>query len=49
MDGDVPDLAGLIKLKRRYNAWLMVDEAHATGALGAYRSRHRRGTGRRSG
>ena len=35
MDGDLPDLAGLIKLKRRYNAWLMVDEAHATGALGA--------------
>jgi len=34
MDGDVPDLAALIKLKRRYNAWLMVDEAHATGALG---------------
>jgi 8-amino-7-oxononanoate synthase len=34
MDGDVPDLAGLIKLKRRYDAWLMVDEAHATGALG---------------
>jgi len=34
MDGDIPDLAGLIKLKRRYNAWLMVDEAHATGALG---------------
>ena len=34
MDGDMPDLAGLIKLKRRYNAWLMVDEAHATGALG---------------
>ncbi len=35
MDGDVPDLAALIKLKKRYNAWLMVDEAHATGALGA--------------
>jgi 8-amino-7-oxononanoate synthase len=35
MDGDVPDLAALIKLKRRYDAWLMVDEAHATGALGA--------------
>ena len=34
MDGDLPDLAGLIKLKRRCNAWLMVDEAHATGALG---------------
>lgn len=35
MDGDVPDLAALIALKRRYNAWLMVDEAHATGAIGA--------------
>lgn len=35
MDGDVPDLAALIRLKRRYNAWLMVDEAHATGAIGA--------------
>lgn len=34
MDGDVPDLAGLIKVKRRYNAWLMFDEPHATGALG---------------
>lgn len=35
MDGDVPDLAGLIRLKRRYNAWLMVDEAHSMGVLGA--------------
>ena len=35
MDGDVPDLAALIRLKRRYDAWLMVDEAHSLGVLGA--------------
>jgi 8-amino-7-oxononanoate synthase len=34
MDGDLPDLAALIKMKRRYNAWLMVDEAHSTGVIG---------------
>jgi len=35
MDGDVPDLASLIRLKRRYDSWLMVDEAHSLGVLGA--------------
>jgi len=34
MDGDVADLSALIKLKRRYEAWLMVDEAHSVGVLG---------------
>lgn len=35
MDGDTPDLASFIALKRKYGAFLMVDEAHALGVLGA--------------
>ncbi len=35
MDGDVPDLPALIELKEQFGAWLMVDEAHALGTIGA--------------
>jgi 7-keto-8-aminopelargonate synthetase-like enzyme len=35
MDGDVPDLPRLLALKERYDAWLMIDEAHSIGVLGA--------------
>lgn len=34
MDGDVAPLADLARLSRRHDCRLMVDEAHATGALG---------------
>ncbi len=35
MDGDIPDLPKFIELKKRHKAFLMVDEAHSSGVLGA--------------
>src|SRR5690606_7432228 len=35
MDGDQAPLADVLELKRRYDAFLLVDEAHSLGAVGA--------------
>ena len=37
MDGDQVPLRELFELKEKYGAWLMIDEAHATGIFGARR------------
>jgi 8-amino-7-oxononanoate synthase len=34
MDGDIIDLPTVVALCKKYNAWLMIDEAHSVGVLG---------------
>lgn len=36
MDGDFPDLPRFIDVKRRHQAFLMIDEAHSIGVLGKH-------------
>lgn len=35
MDGDIPNLPGLLELRQKHNFWLAIDEAHSIGVLGA--------------
>jgi len=34
MDGDIVDFPKMVDLCRKYDAWLMIDEAHSVGVLG---------------
>ena len=34
MDGDILDLPKVVELCKKYDAWLMIDEAHSVGVLG---------------
>ena len=34
MDGDIPPLPEIAEIARRHEAWLLLDDAHATGVLG---------------
>jgi glycine C-acetyltransferase len=35
MDGDIIELPRMVELCRKHSAWLMIDEAHSVGVLGA--------------
>lgn len=34
MDGDIPDIPTLVALKKQFDAYLMIDEAHSMGVIG---------------
>ncbi|HTS19005.1 MAG TPA: 8-amino-7-oxononanoate synthase [Verrucomicrobiae bacterium] len=45
MDGDLAPLTEIVELKEKYGAWLMIDEAHATGLY----AKNRRGLAEAAG
>jgi len=45
MDGDLAPLSEIVELKEKYGAWLMIDEAHATGLY----AKNRRGLAEAAG
>ena len=45
MDGDLAPLVEIVELKEKYGAWLMIDEAHATGLY----AKNRRGLAEAAG
>lgn len=45
MDGDLAPLAEIVELKEKHSAWLMIDEAHATGLY----AKNRRGLAEAAG
>ena len=36
MEGEIVDLAEVVRIKKKYKCYLYVDEAHSIGALGAH-------------
>ncbi len=34
MDGDIPNIPAMLALKKKFNAFLMIDEAHSIGTIG---------------
>jgi 8-amino-7-oxononanoate synthase len=45
MEGDIVDLPGMVKLAKKHNAKVLIDDAHSIGVLG----KHGRGTGEHFG
>lgn len=36
MDGDIPDLPGILRIAKKFDSLSLIDDAHATGTIGAH-------------